>query len=732
MMYRIFYFIFLISIVSSFAQNNPVLLPFEHTNKKFGYQDQNGRTLIEPQYEQALPFAGAYAYASSNGQWGLITTKGKWAIPAMYEQIGWTAGKDSSPAVSGDITAYRQNGKWGLISVKNKQITPPVYAVLLYFSQVHIKAGQLTTQHGQTDTLFGIVDTKGKEIIPVQYHTLAPTKQANVLLAGLNKIYSQDAPVQRYGLLSSSNQILVPLHYKQISAPKANEFELTTFHTFHSLTAKGDTLGSFAADSLFEVAKNIYAFTSGVRMGIVSGTKSIMLADMDKVIPEQHGFIQFQSKGKKGLLTIKNNDTQVLLPPQYDSLVIVSGTHIKTGIRQENLWNWQLVGVNESGERLQAGRMYQFIDEIREGRLIRVARDKAYGFINAAGDEVIALQYDSVSNFTDSLCVAFLKGKAGILKKDGSWLFQPAADAYQINNSGLCIRQEKGQWEVLDLQGKRRYISTVPLRVLPDGSIEIRQKGKYGRVSPAGVLCVPAMYDSIAVMSIGQTFWAFQGKNIFLYNSQGDMLIKDGKLIENIYYTPGEYAAVKTGGKYGFVDELGRLRISNRYEGARPFSEGLAAIKLAGKWGFTSRGDKIVIQPYYDEVSSLQGGYIIARKGKKYGLLDKTGKETTDFTFDQIIRHATGYFLTRKGGKQGLLGKNGVESIYVKYPGLLPQPDGHVIISFQDKSGLLTDRGITVLPAIYDQIRYNIYSGSYLLLNRSVTTSVSVEKLLSK
>ena len=48
--------------------------------------------------------------------------------------------------------------------------------------------------------------------------------------------------------------------------------------------------------------------------------------------------------------------------------------------------------------------------------------------------------------------------------------------------------------------------------------------------------------------------------------------------------------------RWGFVDSKGRLRISNRYDGAGPFHEGLAPIMLRGKWGFIDKSGKTKIK----------------------------------------------------------------------------------------------------------------------------------------
>ena len=48
-------------------------------------------------------------------------------------------------------------------------------------------------------------------------------------------------------------------------------------------------------------------------------------------------------------------------------------------------------------------------------------------------------------------------------------------------------------------------------------------------------------------------------------------------------------------GKYGFIDGSGRVRIGPQFDGALPFTEGLAAVRLGDKWGFIDPSGKVVV-----------------------------------------------------------------------------------------------------------------------------------------
>jgi hypothetical protein len=61
------------------------------------------------------------------------------------------------------------------------------------------------------------------------------------------------------------------------------------------------------------------------------------------------------------------------------------------------------------------------------------------------------------------------------------------------------------------------------------------------------------------------------------------------------------YAAVKTNGKWGFVDKSGNMVIQSEYDNARSFSNGFAAVKVNGKWGFIDEDGNMVIEPQFED-----------------------------------------------------------------------------------------------------------------------------------
>ena len=90
-------------------------------------------------------------------------------------------------------------------------------------------------------------------------------------------------------------------------------------------------------------------------------------------------------------------------------------------------------------------------------------------------------------------------------------------------------------------------------------------------------------------------------------------------------------------GKYGYIDQAGKVVIKPQFDLAKSFSEGLARVKVGDKWGFIDLTGKVVIHPQFDSDPNNQENNtrldfhegmaaVTLDKGSKWGYIDQTGK----------------------------------------------------------------------------------------------------------
>jgi WG repeat protein len=127
-----------------------------------------------------------------------------------------------------------------------------------------------------------------------------------------------------------------------------------------------------------------------------------------------------------------------------------------------------------------------------------------------------------------------------------------------------------------------------------------------------------------------------------------------------------------SGGKLGYIDTTGRIVIQPQFgiEGdpsTSGFSEGLAAVpQLNGKWGYIDKTGKFVIAPRFSYASAFSEGRAWAGIPKaqwsidsKMGMIDAKGNWVVEPQFDSAGKFSEGLAAIRVDKKMGYINKQG-------------------------------------------------------------------------
>lgn len=147
---------------------------------------------------------------------------------------------------------------------------------------------------------------------------------------------------------------------------------------------------------------------------------------------------------------------------------------------------------------------------------------------------------------------------------------------------------------------------------------------------------------------------------------------KTGKVVVSISYdTVGAFyeglARVCKGNKWGYIDKTGKEAVSPQYDACSSFSEGLAAVKKGGKWGYIDKTGKTVVSPKYTYAGGFSEGLAVVANAGKYGYIDKTGKVAAAAAYEQASDFSGGLAAVKKGGKWGFIDKTGKVVVPLEY-----------------------------------------------------------------
>jgi WG containing repeat len=200
-MKKIFAGLFLLLPLSIFAQAVfPIVI-----NKKWGYMDLRGKTVINPQFDMAGGFSNGLAFVVKGNKLGYIDTKGTMVIAPKF---------DACTPFSGGL-AMAQREITGPISIINKKgrilgNTP---------SSDFTEASEGLIRQKNMDNLFakwGYTDSTGKFVIQPVYDKAAAFSEGLALV-------SKDG--DHYGYINKKGEMVIPALYQYPVIDKVNDVE---------------------------------------------------------------------------------------------------------------------------------------------------------------------------------------------------------------------------------------------------------------------------------------------------------------------------------------------------------------------------------------------------------------------------------------------------------------------------------------------------------------------------
>ncbi|GAA4845568.1 WG repeat-containing protein [Algivirga pacifica] len=750
------------------------LLSTEHQKVGYIHRTDSSSYIIAPSYEEATSFSEGLGRVRTSEGYFLLNKKGEKLNTTPYAFIGWSNMMKSSQLFFYEgkyIAIQTAEGLWGLIDKKGKVVLEPRYTSFEYFENGVSKVS-VYNQNLQQE-LFGLIDPKGREKLATYFDFITPLiHRKNRYLAGH---YGEDGTVRIrlfdgagkeiigsqyelieelpngllrvrqegiYALFNVNGKALTPFQYhdifpdvkgymritqngregllspegKEIYAPIYRKVALTDttaiitpMHRITAVTASKEVLGQWDYDKLENIGKGVFLFDSHGKKGITTLHAEIKLFGQYEHIGP---FIKNRSIVRKdGLYGVINQNGEIIIPVAHKKITQEQAEVFRVTDHNTDLYDHQ-------GSNITQGR-YPYIDQ-PSGKMYRVFDGQKYGFLNEELQEVIPLIYRDAEAFNGPYAVVRQGQYYGVINREGEWVISPFVDKLMSISEGTFLYKNNEQWGTLTASGIEVFRTDIMELQVKKGAVYSKYRGKFGLINEAGEACLPPVYDSISTVRADQTVFMYKnGKRYFkhLYEpgvpgpDAYDHLLWVGEQTEG-------YAPVKIHQRYGFVDFLGRLRISARYEAVQPYSEGLAPIRLGNKWGYLDKRDRIIIQPKYEEATPFEDSMAIVKNKGKYGVLHRSGKEILPCRYEHVERLPTGNWLIQENGKAGVFAKDGMQGIYGKYSQLKDLGNGFVITQSEGKYGLDYLRGLVIYFPQFDRIEYNAMDGTFLLYEK--------------
>jgi len=305
-------------------------------------------------------------------------------------------------------------------------------------------------------------------------------------------------------------------------------------------------------------------------------------------------FIRFKSKKKIGLI---NFPDKIILPAEYDEIIPQADTR----------------------------------------RYFIVKKAKNYQFF-----------YPQTNKFSKP----FQMAKSTNLYLDNGLCYLPEKDVFfAMADGNPCVMKTDGTQYLLD----KYYANGVDLNEGGLSSIPCSQNGKYGFIDAYANIVIPFKYDE--VKTLDYLFVVKYDEKYGVINESGNIIVpyaydkiefdklsflkatKQGKTVSFIEggYLIDQLMVVAENNKFGFATEDQTIKIACDYEAALEFRPNTAAVKKGGKWGYILPTGHTLIDFRFQDAQSFQNyGLAPVKLNGKWGFIDYEGKFVYEPTYDSV------------------------------------------------------------------------------------------------
>lgn len=401
---------------------------------KYGYVDVNGKTIIDPEFEDAaLEFSEGLACIKMKDKWGFIDLSGKKVISCKYEEV-WYFHEGLAKA--------KLLGKWGYIDKKGKTVIPFVYDYGGNFEK--------GTASAQLNDKYGLIDNRGNELISFKYDAIrmdAKTGIAQVKLSG------------KWGFADQSGKEIIPCIYESVF----DFYEGLTHVKLNNKYGYIDITGNVIIPIKYDDA---WTFSNGEARVKLNGREfyinkkgeesrvDLSRSDQFGSDTETHvlAVIPFEDIHKKWGL--KGADGIIILQPKYqrifefsEGFAVVQNDKLQRGY------------INSKGLEITPLK-YQSRNNFSGGIAVvspfpnNTGAENKFGIIDASGKEIANLIYDQIENLSNGYAKVLIEGKWGFVDKSGNQIVSPKYDVIGSFSEGMAMVSVDGKWGFINTEGK--------------------------------------------------------------------------------------------------------------------------------------------------------------------------------------------------------------------------------------------------------------------------------------
>lgn len=319
---------------------------------------------------------------------------------------------------------------------------------------------------------------------------------------------------------------------------------------------------------------------------------------------------------------------------------------------------------------------------------VKPAGNKKWGYANLKGELIIPAQYEKCYEFSsDGLAIIY--------------------DSKAKQHHFINLKGEKLPTEISSFKVKEGFLG-FELQGFHDGLLPVRVGDKWGYISSAGKMAIPAKYDEATDFYGGYAVVKSGAKYMVVNTSGAETPVEGSGLLDVNHFTEGMAPFRAADKKFGFIDTSGKVVIKAQFESVGYFSDGVAWAKTADKkLGYLDKSGAWVIKPQFDVGKEFDAETGLARikSGDSWGYITKDGSKVTLSGTDIYEDFFDGLARGRQGDKFGWLNSKGEWAIKPQFDGSRDFKNGYAAVKKGELWGIIDKQGNIVIEPKFDGIK---------------------------
>ena len=564
------------------------------------------------------------------------------SAPSLFQTESIKIVTDSSKPISNDptknadaVTCY--NNKSGLKLIQSKDVDGrDVLAYPLEKLRQNVRYGFVDNyKQGfsriKKDGVFGFINLCGEEIITCQFEKAENFNAGKALVKRVGWLF-----VDNIGVESEELQNIVEAKSltKGLSLVKLRNNQMGLIDNNYDKTNKPV---SKLYDEIIVLSDNTLAVKIDSKWGVFKiGEGAVTEANFDLIEPSgRENLFKVYSNKKVGLI---NSDGEILWKPDFNVITDVDSFGFVKGIGESKQ---QLINMND----FRVSKAYKQISDFdSRGLSIIQGENNLFGLVDKDLKTILEPQFNTIGAIGEFDFVPVSKDiagrgiKYGYINLKGSEVIPLAYENVgKINKKGLLVVKEIVSCN-LDAKGKRIGTCKADKVIDVNGSTVILPITKY----PDGGKINYSVTDSMVHNCIVVRVYKNEDKNKyakFMLVRGEDFKVLTPEPFEFVQaVNKNQFFFVRLNGLWGTLDTTGKYLAKCQFKTAPMASEGYYLVQHDnGKYGYLDQRGKLQVSPDYETLEPFKNGFAIASIGiNQVGLINKFNAKIIPFVFRQI------------------------------------------------------------------------------------------------